>query len=116
MEHTVSIGLRWAGRILILLGVFILSASLFFPSAVAPLSPVVCPAGTELSNTPYTSPNAPANNDLELVCTSREHTESAAQEVLLVAGGLGVAGIVALWFSSRMARSHTRLPDVPAAR
>ncbi|HWJ62869.1 MAG TPA: hypothetical protein VNS19_12955 [Acidimicrobiales bacterium] len=116
MEHSASIFLRWAGRLLILLAVFILAASLFFPDAVSPLGSVVCPEGTELSNTRYTPPNAPSNEDLELVCTSRTYTESVAQDILLIAGGLGVVGIIAIWFSGRVARTRTRLPDVPAAR
>lgn len=116
MEHAASTFLRWAGRILILLGVFVLAASLFLPDAVAPLSPVVCPDGTDLSNTRYTNPNAPSNEDMEVVCTSREYTESALVKVLVVAGGLAALGLIAIWASTWVGRSGTRLPDVPAAR
>ena len=115
MEQTASVILRWTGRIFILLAVFILVASLFLPDAVSPLSSVVCPAGTELSNNRYTAPNAPDNDDLELVCTSRTYTESAGQKVLLIAGGLGVAGIVAIWFSGRITATHRQAPSVPSS-
>lgn len=116
MEQTASVVLRWAGRILILAAVFILAASLFLPDAVAPLNPLVCPDGTELDNTRYTAPNAPPNEDLELVCTSKAYTESAAQKVLLLAGGLGVAGIVAIWASGRVTHKRTQAPSVPTSR
>ncbi|HWJ97610.1 MAG TPA: hypothetical protein VNQ33_05580 [Acidimicrobiales bacterium] len=113
MEHGASIFLRWAGRILILVAVFIVVASLFLPKAVSPLGSAVCPSGTTLDNTRYTPPAAPKNERLELVCTSRTYTETAAPKILLVSGGLGVAGIVAIFFSGRIVRPQTKGPVVP---
>lgn len=113
MEHAASTFLRWAGRLLILVAVFVVAASLFLPDAVSPLESVVCPAGTSLDNTRYTPPNAPENERLELVCTSRTYTESAAPKILFIAGGLGVAGMVAILFSGRIARPRTNRPVVP---
>lgn len=115
MEQTASVILRWGGRILILLAVFILVASLFLPDAVAPLGSAVCPKGTELSNTRYTAPNAPKDESLELVCTSSTYTESAAQKVLLIAGGMGVIGIIGIWFSGRVKQQPTQAPSVPSS-
>lgn len=115
MEHAAGTFLRWAGRILILVAVFILVASLFLPEAVSPLESVVCPGGTELSNTRYTPPRAPHNERLELVCTSRTYTESAAPKIMLISGGLAVVGIIALLFSGRVTRPHTKGPVVPGA-
>jgi len=114
MDRVASTFLRWAGRILILLAALILVASFFLPDAVQALNPLVCPDGTELSNSRYTSPGAPDNERLELVCTSATYTESAAQEVLVVVGGLAVLGIVALWFSTRVTRRPITRPSVPA--
>ena len=116
MEHTASIILRWTGRACVLLAVFVLVASLFLPDAVAPLSPVVCPDGTDLSNTPYTGPNAPKNEDLELVCTSREYTESAAPKVLTLCVILLVVGVAGIWIGDRMDRPKTQAPSVPGMR
>ncbi|MGN6696201.1 MAG: hypothetical protein ACTHN0_18625 [Aquihabitans sp.] len=113
MDHAAAVFLRWAGRILILIAVFILVASLFLPDAVSPLGDLVCPSNTELSNTRYTPPTAPKNERLELVCTSRAYTESAAQKILLISGFLGVAGIVAILVSGRITKPHTSGPVVP---
>jgi len=113
MEHAAGTFLRWAGRILILVAVFTLVASLFLPSAVEPLGSAVCPSGTKLDNTRYTPPQAPKNERLELVCTSRSYTESAAPKILLVTGTMAVAGIIAILVSGRIVRPHTRGPVVP---
>jgi len=114
MERAASVFLRWSGRLLILLAVFILVSSLFLPDAVQPLNPIVCPKGTELDNGRYLPPNAPANAKLELVCTSSAHTESAAKKVLGVVVGLIAVGLIALWFSDRVVRPQVRAPQVPS--
>lgn len=114
MEQTASVVLRWAGRILILLGAFVLVASLFLPDAVKPIEPFVCPEGTELSNARYVPPAAPDNAKLELVCTSPKYTESAARNVLAVVVGLVAVGLIAIWFSSRVARRPVVAPQVPS--
>jgi hypothetical protein len=116
MERTASGILRWTGRGLILLAVFILVASLFLPDAVSPLSPLVCPDGTELSNARYTPPRAPENEKLELVCTSASYTESAAKPVLGVVVGLIAVGTIAIWIASSMIRKPVVRPQVPQAR
>ncbi|WP_421118461.1 hypothetical protein ACE2AJ_13855 [Aquihabitans daechungensis] len=114
MDRAASTFLRWSGRILILLAALILVASFFLPDAVQALNPLVCPEGTELSNARYTSPGAPENEELELVCTSATYTESAAQEVLVIVGGLVAFGALALWFSTRVTQRPTTRPNVPA--
>jgi hypothetical protein len=116
MERTAAVVLRWTGRFFILLAVFILVCSLFLPSAVQPLNPLVCPDGTELDNARYALPGGPDNARLELVCTSAGHTESAAKKVLLVAISLVVVGLVALYFSERMVRPKYRAPSTPQMR
>lgn len=116
MERTVSGVLRWTGRGLILLAVFVLVASLFLPDAVSPLNSVVCPEGTELDNARYTPPRAPANEKLELVCTSPTYTESAARPVLGVVVGLIAVGTIAIWAGSAMARKPVVRPQVPQTR
>ncbi len=114
MDRAASTFLRWAGRILILLAALILVAAFFLPDAVQPLNPLVCPANTELANARYVPPGAPDNAELELVCTSATFTESAAKKVLIVVGGLGASGLVALWFSTRVRQRPTTRPQVPA--
>lgn len=113
MERTASLILRWFGRVCILLGVFVLVASLFLPDAVQPLNPVVCPADTELSNGRWLPANAPANAKLELVCTSSTYTESAAKKVLGVVVGLIAVGGLAIWFSSVVTRTRVAGPQAP---
>jgi hypothetical protein len=113
MERTASLVLRWSGRLCILLAVFILVSSLFLPDAVQPLSPMVCPDGTELDNGRYLPASAPDNAKLELVCTSRNQTESAAKKVLAVVVGLIAVGLIALWFSDRVVRTRSSAPQVP---
>ncbi len=115
MERTASVALRWAGRIFILLAAFVLVASLFLPDAVEPLSSVVCPEGTELDNSRYAIPGGPDDEKLELVCTSSTYTESAARNVLVIVVGLVALGLIAIWFSSRIARPRTTRPDVPSS-
>jgi hypothetical protein len=113
MDRAASTFLRWSGRLLILLAALILVGALFLPDAVQPLNPLVCPEGTELANSRYTPRGAPDNEQLELVCTSRDQTESAAQKVLVIIGVLIVAGTVALWFSTRVRQRPMVRPDVP---
>lgn len=105
--------LRWTGRLFILLAVFILVSAFFLPSAVQPLNPVVCPEGTELSNHRFGSRNGPDNAPLELVCTSAQHSESAAQKVLLVTVGLVTLGLISLYFAQRLQRPKFHRPDTP---
>ena len=116
MDRVASTFLRWSGRILLLLAALILVASFFLPDAVQPLNPLVCPAGTELDNSRYAIPGGPDNEKLELVCTSATYTESAAKKVLVVIGGLGAFGLLALWFSTRVTQHPTTRPNVPAHR
>lgn len=115
MERTASGILRWTGRALILLAVFVLVASLFLPDAVSPLSPYVCPDGTELDNARYTPPRTPENEKLELVCTSPTYTESAAKPVLGVVVGLIAVGAIAIWVAGSIARKPVVRPQVPQA-
>ena len=105
--------LRWAGRAFILLAVFILVSSLFLPSAVQVLNPVVCPKGTELDNSRYAIPGGPDNGRLELVCTSSTFTESAAHKVLLLTVGFVTLGLVALYFSQRLTGPRYRKTTGP---
>lgn len=116
MERTASTFLRWSGRFLILLAIFVLVCSLFLPSAVQPLNPLICPEGLELSNARYTLPDAPDNGKLQLVCTGPEYTEDAAKKVLLVAAGLATLGLIALYFSERLRRPRIAIPSGPGLR
>ncbi|MFN8017204.1 MAG: hypothetical protein U0P45_03680 [Acidimicrobiales bacterium] len=116
MERTASTFLRWSGRFLLLLAIFVLVCSLFLPSAVQPLNPLVCPDGLELSNARYTLPGAPDNGKLQLVCTGPEYTQDAAREVLLTVAALATLGLVALFFSERLRRPRVALPSGPGLR
>lgn len=116
MERGAGLVLRWSGRGIILLGVFVLVASLFLPDAAQPLNGVVCPEGTELDNARYAPPNAPNNNKLELVCTSATYTESAAKPVLLVVISLVTVGLICIYFGERLLRPRFHRPAVPTAR
>jgi hypothetical protein len=105
--------LRWLGRILILLAIFVLIASLFLPSSVQALNPLVCPDGTELDNHVYNAPGTAEDQELDLVCTSKSYTESAARKVFLVVGGLVVVGLGSLYVSQRLSRQQFRRPSTP---
>ncbi|MCU1372595.1 MAG: hypothetical protein JWO77_3789 [Ilumatobacteraceae bacterium] len=95
------------------MAVFILVASLFLPSAVQPLSPMVCPANTELDNGRRLPANAPDDAKLELVCTSSTYSESAAKKVIAIVVGLIAIGVIAIWCSDRVIRTRVTAPQVP---
>ena len=116
MERIAGIVLRWGGRALILLAVFVLVSSFFLPSAIQPLNGLVCPAGTELSNARATRAGAPDNERLELVCTSPTYSESAARGILLVSGGLLAGGLLALYLRRRLLTPRYRAPTTPQPR
>ena len=114
MGHPLATVLRWTGRILIVLGVLVLVASLFFPEAVQPLNPYLCPEGTELDNARYTPPGTPGDPKLELVCTGPKYTETVGQKVLLVTAGLIVLGLASIYLSQRASRQKFNRPAGPA--
>ena len=113
MERIASTFLRWAGRFLILLGIFVLVCSLFLPAAVQPLSPALCPQGLELSNARYALPGSPDNGKLQLVCTGPQYTIDAAGRVLLTSVTFATLGLIALFFSERMRRPRLVMPSGP---
>jgi uncharacterized membrane protein YphA (DoxX/SURF4 family) len=108
VEGFASVALRWLGRGLILLAIYVALSSLFFPEGVQPLSDVVCPAGTELDNGAYALAGRPDEPKLEVVCTSPSYTESAGADVALVVASLVAVGLGALFLSGRMPRMAHR--------
>ncbi len=96
--------LRWIGRGLILLAVYVAVSSLFFPQGIEPLSDVVCPSGTELDNGAYALQGRPDEPTMEVVCTSPTYTESAGADVALVVASLVVVGLGALFLAGRVPR------------
>ena len=116
MRNFAVVLLRWTGRFLILLGVYVVVAALFLPEGVQALNPVVCPPGTELSNHRYSLPGAPSVGKLELVCTSATDTVTVGGKVLLTAVALATLGLVSLFFSQRMALVRHRVPTGPTLR
>jgi uncharacterized membrane protein YphA (DoxX/SURF4 family) len=100
--------LRWIGRGLILVAIYVALCSMFFPSGIEPLSDVVCPSGTELDNAAYALPGRPDAPKLEVVCTSPAYTESAGADVALVVGSLAAVGLGALLVSGRLPRMARR--------
>ena len=116
MERAGAPVLLWIGRLCILGAIFVLVASLFFPEAVQPLNPIICPEGTELDNGQYVPPNSPDNRNMELVCTSATFTQSAAKEVgLVVVGGIAF-GLGCIYLSHRLRHPVTRVPTGPTIR
>lgn len=116
MERAASVALRWAGRIFVLLAVYVLVCSLFLPAGVQVLNPIACPEGLELDNARYALPNGPDNSRLELVCTSPEYSQSAAAKIALVVVGFLTLGLIAVYFSDRLRRGHFRAPQGPTIR
>jgi hypothetical protein len=99
-----SVALRWIGRGLILLAVYVAVCSLFFPEGIEPMSDVVCPSGTELDNGAYALQGRPDEPKLEVVCTSPTYTESAGGDVALVVASLVAVGLGSLFLSARVPR------------
>ncbi len=87
---------------MVLLAIYIVAASLFFPEGVQALNPVVCPEDTELDNARYALPGRPDNGKLEIVCTSDTYTETVGAQVLGVAAGVAALGLVCFYVSRQL--------------
>ncbi len=107
---------RWLGRALILGAVYVLVCAFFFPQGVQFLNPVVCADTLELDNAAYRPPEEPDNERLELVCTSPEATESAAQKVFLTVAAATAAGLALLFVAQRRSGVRARVPTGPTIR
>lgn len=116
MARAARVALRWIGRGLIALAIYVLVASLFFPSGIQSLNSIACPAGLELDNSRYTLPNGPDSERLELVCTSPNATQSAARDIALIVAALVVVGLAAIYLGERMGHPRMRVPDGPTIR
>lgn len=104
---------RWIGRGLVLLAIFVVVCSLFLPQAVQPLSSAVCREGLELDNSRYVPPFAADDGKLELVCTGPDGTESAASKILLIAASLTAAGLALIYLADRTGRDRYLAPTGP---
>jgi len=115
MPRGLALTLRWTGRILVLLGPYVLVCSLFLPAGVQFLNPVVCPEGLELSNARDLPAGLPDNAKLELVCTSPTYSVSVGPKILLVVAGLIASGLTLMYVSDRALRPRYRSPVTPSA-
>lgn len=113
MGRGASTVIRWVGRLMVLLAIFVVVCSLFLPEAVQPLGSVICPEGLELDNSRYVPPFAADDGKLELVCTGPERTESAASKVLLVAASLTAVGLALIYLADRSGRDRYLAPSGP---
>ena len=116
MHRGVAITLRWVGRVLILLAPYVLFCSLFFPTGVQVINPLVCSEGLELDNKAPSVPGSPDDGKLEIVCVSdgdTRYSESAGRNIALACAALVTLGLVAIYFSQQFARTQYRPPSQP---
>ena len=104
MDHALATSARWLGRGLILLGAFVLVASLFLPSGVQFLNPALCPDNLELNNARKRPSGFPDDEKLEVVCTSTTYSENALPRILLFTAGSVAVGLGFLYLAQRMGR------------
>jgi hypothetical protein len=107
---------RWLGRLLILGAVYVLVCAFFLPQGIQFLNPVACPETLELDNARYSPPSQPDNERLELVCTSPDASESAAQPIGLVVVGSIALGLALLYVAQNRSQHRLRAPAGPTLR
>ncbi len=113
MERALALLARWLGRALVLFAPYVLVCAFFLPEGVQFLNGVACPPTLELANARYTPPGQPDNERLELVCTSPEASQSAAQPILLIAAGSLAAGLALVYVAERRLAPRARIPGGP---
>ena len=115
MDNVLATAARWAGRALILFGVYVLVASFFLPSGVQFLNPVVCPDNLELNNARMRPAGFPDDEKLEVVCTSTTYSENALPRILLLMAGSIAVGLGFLYVSQRLSRPRYLMPGSPSS-
>ncbi len=114
--HVFATVCRWLGRLLILFSVYVLVCAFFYPQGIQFLNPVACPDTLELDNARYSPPSQPDNERLELVCTSRDASESAARSIGLIVVGSIAVGLALLYVAERRSHPRARVPTGPPLR
>ena len=116
--------LRWIGTFLILALVFLFAANLFYPPALKPLSPVLCPSGTTVeTNDRILDPARRASDRHRIWCSSdRSSAEPAWEDItdrwIITMVACGAGAVLAFGVRSRLQVRPARYgaPVEPASR